>query len=254
LSEKRIDIRLDFTTILNQFTRGLVRERHIAKALRINLFSSFKNKEERIKILTELYDGREPKANPEDAAATEIEIRNNLLKAGGRAFVEEDEKAFLSISHVIEIIISGGGIPCYPVLLDDAKGNLTDFESDYESLYQELKKRNIFCIELIPGRNDYKVLKDFVRFFREKGFIILFGTEHNTPGLIPLTVSCRHRVALDASLKEIGYEGACTIAAHQYYRAKGYDSPVPRWSNLDQNEKENIIKTGHSVIDHFINH
>ncbi|MFH0762234.1 MAG: PHP domain-containing protein [Bacteroidota bacterium] len=254
LSEKQIDIRLDFTTILNQFARGLVRERHVAKALRINLFSRFKNKEERIKILTLLYDGREPKANPEDAAATEMEIRNNLLKAGGRAFVEEDEKAFLTIAHVIEIITGSGGIPCYPVLLDDAKGNLTDFESDYENLYRELKSRKIFCIELIPGRNDFRVLKDFVGFFREKGFIILFGTEHNTPELIPLTISCRHGVALDAGLKQVTLDGACAIAAHQYYRAKGYDSPVIRWSGLDRYQKEKVLQTGHSVIDHFINH
>jgi len=254
LSEKQIDIRLDFTTILNQFARGLVRERHIAKALRMKIFSSYKNKEERIKILTELYDGREPKANPEDAAATEMEIRNNLLKAGGRAFVEEDEKAFLSIAQVIEIIKNSGGILFYPVLLDDAKGNLTDFESDYESLYRELKSRNIFCIELIPGRNDFQVLKDFVGFFREKGFIVLFGTEHNTPELIPLTVSCRQGAALDADLKQVGFEGACAIAAHQYYRAKGYDSPVTRWNDLDPQEKDNVIQTGKSVIDHFINH
>jgi len=254
LSEKQIDIRLDFTTILNQLARGLVRERHIAKALRMKIFSSYKNKEEKIKILTELYDERVPKANPEDAAATEMEIRNNLLKAGGRAFVEEDEKAFLTIAHVIEIITSSGGIPCYPVLLDDAKGNLTDFESDYENLYRELKSRNIFCIELIPGRNDFEVLKNFVGFFRGKGFIVLFGTEHNTPELIPLTVCCRQGAALDADLKQVSFEGACAIAAHQYYRAKGYNSPVTRWNDLDPQEKENVIQTGRSVIDHFINH
>lgn len=254
LSEKNIDIRLDFSTILNQHARGLVRERHVAKALRMTIFTNYKTKEERIKILSLLYDGREPKANPEDAAATEMEIRNNLLKAGGRAFVEEDEKAFLSIANVIGIITASGGIPCYPVLLDDAKGNLTDFEKDYENLYRELASRNIFCIELIPGRNDLQVLRHFAGFFREKGFIILSGTEHNTPELMPLTVSCRHGAPLDADLKQVGYEGACAIAAHQYYRAKGYESPVSRWNELDPGKKEDVIQTGKSVVDYFINH
>ena len=67
-------------------------------------------------------------------AALENEIRSNLLKSGGAAFVEEDEKSFLELKKIIKIIIKSGGIPCYPVLLDDPSGKFTEFESDPEKL------------------------------------------------------------------------------------------------------------------------
>jgi hypothetical protein len=231
----------------------LVRERHLAKALRIAVEARYPSVPQRMEFLRTLYGGREPKADPSNLAATENEIRNNLLKAGGAAFVEEDEKAFLEVSNVIDIISNAGGIPCYPVLLDDAKGNLTDFESDPEALFNSLTAKGVFCIELIPGRNDISILEPFVRYFREKGFIILFGTEHNTPEMAPLTISCRNRVPLSPELRETGIAGACILAAHQYYRAKGMQSPVMAWSGLNPVEKREILELGIRVIDHYKN-
>jgi hypothetical protein len=114
-----------------------------------------------------------------------------------------------------------GGIPCYPVLLDDPSGQFTEFEADPEQLYNRLRTLGVECIELIPGRNDLNILKNFVEFFHDKGFVITFGTEHNTPEMQPLTVAARGGVPLDDSLKQIGWEGACIIAAHQYLRAYG---------------------------------
>jgi sulfopyruvate decarboxylase TPP-binding subunit len=61
----------------------------------------------------------------------------------------------------------------------------TEFESDPEKLYNSLKQLGIECIELIPCRNDSDILKNFVEFFHKKGFIITFGTEHNTPEMMP---------------------------------------------------------------------
>ena len=72
--------------------------------------------------------------------------------------MEEDEKSFLELKKIIRIIIKAGGIPCYPVLLDDPTGKCTEFESDPEKLYLSLKALGIECIELIPGRNDFNIL------------------------------------------------------------------------------------------------
>jgi hypothetical protein len=253
LEQLNSGIRLDYRTIRKLYARDLVRERHIAKALRIAIFDKFLTVSERKAFLAELFDGKEPKANLQSNSAVEIEIRNNLLKAGGKAFVEEDEKAFLSVDAVIEIILNAGGIPCYPVLLDDSKGNITDYEVDKEALYQELSKKNIFCLELIPGRNDAAFLNDFVQFFHSRGFIILFGTEHNTPDMIPLKVSCRHQVPLSDDLKNISFEGACIIAAHQYLRAQGSESQVIRWNELSPDQKDTVLTLGKAVIYYFIN-
>ena len=60
------------------------------------------------------------------------------MKAGGKAFVAEDQHAILPVSKIIEIILNAGGIPCYPVLLDDQEGNFTEYESSSQILLNEL--------------------------------------------------------------------------------------------------------------------
>jgi hypothetical protein len=188
-----------------------------------------------------------------DPAALENEIRSNLLKAGGPAFVEEDESSFLQLREIIKIITKAGGIPCYPVLLDDQSGKYTEFEADAEKLYSSLSSLRIGCIELIPGRNDHSILKTFVEYFDKKGFIITFGTEHNTPVLAPLTVNARGSKPLDESLKQIAWEGACIIAAHQYLRAQDRQGYVLDDGTLSHEQKYDLANLGRMVIEYFIN-
>jgi hypothetical protein len=188
-----------------------------------------------------------------DTSALENEIRSNLLKSGGAAFVEEDENSFPELRKIIKIIVKAGGIPCYPVLLDDPSGKCTEFETDPEKLYTSLTRFGIECIELIPGRNNFTILKNFVEFFYNQGFIITFGTEHNTPEMMPLTVTTRGFKPLDESLKKIAWEGACVIAAHQYLRAdgrQGYVLPDGTHSVKQMRELKNL---GQLVIEYFLN-
>ncbi|MDO8927716.1 MAG: hypothetical protein Q7W54_01865, partial [Bacteroidota bacterium] len=182
----------------------------------------------------------------------ENEIRGNLLKTGGRAFVPEVPKAFLSLEQVIGIIVKAGGIPCYPVLLDDAKGNFTDYEGNFVKLYETLVNKGVYSLELIPGRNTFAVLKDFVTYFRSKNFLITFGTEHNTPQLDPVKVSCSGGVDLDEELERIGYEGACIIAAHQYLIAKGEEGFLDAGGIAKTKKYDAFAELGNAVIGHFI--
>jgi hypothetical protein len=253
LEEINADFKLDFQSVKTKYAKNLVRERHIAKALREEIFNSYPTHEARKDILMKLFSGSELSSDIDNKASVENEIRNRILKAGGKAFVEEDEKAFLNLESVMDIIYHAGGVPCYPVLLDDSKGNITEFERNKENLLTELSEKNISCIELIPVRNDFAVMKDFVEFFYKNGFLVLFGTEHNTPELSPLTVSCRNHTPLDQTLLEIGNEAALAIAAHQYLRSKGMKSKVPHWNSLLPKEKEQLIKLGKSVVERFIN-
>jgi hypothetical protein len=247
-----LDIELNYNQIKEKFAKELVRERHIAKAIRIAIFEKSSINEERKELFKHIYGGKESKVDINDAAALENEIRGNLLKSGGKAFVEEDDKAFLSLNQVIELIIKAGGIPCYPVLLDDKNGNYTDYESDKQLLYEDLKKRNIACIELIPGRNDYNHFKEFVSFFDSKGFVITFGTEHNAPDMIPLTCDTRGKKLLDKELRKISFEGTCVIAAHQYLKSKGMDGFIDKNGIPKTNEKQYFIELGRAVIEKFI--
>jgi hypothetical protein len=253
IEKENPSLKLSYETIKKEFAHDLVRERHIAKALRMLSLRNFSTPEEQVGFLEALYGGKKSKAGLTDTSALENEIRSNLLKSGGAAFVEENENSFLVLDKIIRIIIKAGGIPCYPVLLDDPSARCTEFETDPEKLYQSLSSLGINCIELIPGRNDFKILKDFVEFFHKKGFIITFGTEHNTPEMMPLTVTTRGSVPLDDSLKKIAWEGACVIAAHQYLRADGRQGYVLPDGTHSIEQKNELVNLGQLVIEYFLN-
>ncbi|HEX2394174.1 MAG TPA: hypothetical protein VHI78_02450 [Bacteroidales bacterium] len=242
------DIRFNYEEIRARLSKNLVRERHLAKSVRMSIFERYPETDSRIQFMSKLFGGKTIESSITDIPALENEIRANLLKSGGRAFVEEDDNTFLSINEIIEIILDAGGIPCYPVLLDDKKGNYTEFESSPEMLLNELKKRNINCIELIPGRNDALHLEKFVNFFDKNGFLILMGSEHNTPEMIPLTCDTRGKRPLTFDMKRISYEGACIVAAHQYLRAKGGKGYINENGHAQTSENRYYIMLGNAII------
>jgi hypothetical protein len=203
-------------------------------------------------FLERLFSGKPVQSAISNHAAIEGEIRSNLLKSGGKAFVKEDPKAFLELDEVVRIINDAGGIPCYPVLLDDKKGNYTEFETDMEKLCRDLKELNIYALELIPVRNDLGHLREFVHFFNDRGFVITFGTEHNTPELIPMKIAARGNEDLDEELKRINFEGACVFAAHQYLRANGEEGFIERNGRTRHEDKDEFIELGNAVIEYYL--
>ena len=250
--ELNLPINIDFEEIKQQYARELVRERHIATAIQDKLSRAAESEEEMKALLQKMYEGKEPQADLSDKAALQNEIRSNLLKKGGRAFVPEDENAFLNLEQIKYIIIDAGGIPCYPVLLDNEKGEYTDFEGDWPTMLGELKGLNVGCIELIPGRNSHEIMNDFVRFFNEQKFIITFGTEHNTPALKPLTVTCRNNVPLGEELEQISFEGAAVIAAHQYKKVRGEEGFLSASHEPKLKARDEFISLGKAVMAEFL--
>ena len=244
---------LSYDTVKRRFAHELVRERHLAKAVRTAAAESYSRPEDQLQFIESLYNGKKSKTGMGNPSLLENEIRSNLLKSGGAAFVEENENAFLNLGRIIRIIKKAGGIPCYPVLLDDPSGKFTEFEASVETLYSSLKSLGIGCIELIPGRNDHAVLKSFVEFFDEKRFIITFGTEHNTPEMIPLSVRARGATPLDDGLKRIAWKGVCIIAAHQYLRAQERQGLVLEDGTLSLAQKDDLEDLGQLVIEYFLN-
>ena len=242
---------LTFEEVKTLYAEDLVRERHIAKAVRKKVFEAFKVDGDRSGMLSIIFSGKQVQSSLEDINGLENEIRGNLLKAGGPAYVPEADSAFLEIEKIMDVIVNLGGVPCYPVLLDDKNGNFTEYEADFEQLKNSLKAKGIYCIELIPGRNDMNVLKRFVRVFHDDDFVITFGTEHNTPELIPLKVDTRGHIDLDDELKEISYLGACVLAAHQYQRAKGNEGFVDANGVVKRDQIHEFRKLGAAVFNHF---
>ena len=246
------DISVTMDELRSRHAKKLVRERHIAKALRIKAAETFGTKREQVDFFTRIFNDTPPQNDLQDTSAFENEIRSRLLKAGGEAFVPEDEKAFLEIGEVRELILDMGGIPTYPLLLDDKNGGFTNFESPKEVLAETLLERGFRSIELIPHRNSLKYLREYVEFFYQQGFIVSYGTEHNTPELTPLTVKCRGNAVLDRNTAQIGNRGAAVVAADQYRRARGETGFLDANGNSEPAKRSELEQLGEAVIRYYL--
>lgn len=240
---------LDFEWIKNELTNGLIRERHLAKALRLKAYEACGNDEAKIKeLFCNIFAGKDLKSAVNNLAGVENEIRANLLKAGGGAFVPEDPKAFLPMQTVCEIIIAGGGIPTYPFLADDAKGGYTDFEGDLERVAQQLTERGFHSVEFITTRNSVELLEKYASYLHDQGFVVTFGSEHNTPSMEPIELFARNGTPLTERLMQINYEGACVVAAHQHLLAQGLRGYIDANGQADRSKREEFIKLGDELI------
>lgn len=193
----------------------VLQERHLAMAFQHALFDAVAV-EDRVARLAAVY-GSEPAAAPDDAIATQGEIRARLMKAGRPAFVDETP---LSFEDGVRLVLEWGGIPSYPTLGDGASP-VCAFEDTPEDLAGRLRDLGIHAAELIPTRNAPEVVDAYVRAYRAAGIVVTAGTEHNTPERIPLEPLARGGAALSDEARAAFYEGACVVAGHQAERAAG---------------------------------
>lgn len=249
LAEIEAGFELDIEWVRSKLTMGSIRERHLAKAMRMKVYEFCNKHENDIRSLfLRLFEGKELKSSVQDFAGVENEIRGNLLKAGGAAFVPEDPKAFLPMQTVCDIILAAGGIPTYPFLADDVKGGYTDFEGDLKKVAKALTERGFSSVEFITTRNDITLLEKYSSYLHGQGFVVTFGTEHNTPAMEPVEPFARHGQPLTENLKKINYEGACVIAAHQHLVRQGLNGYVNKKGVAARSKREEYIKLGDQLI------
>jgi len=240
---------LEFEWIKNELTKGSIRERHLAKALRLKVYEACGNEEIKIReLFSKLFAGKELKSSVNDIAGVENEIRGNLLKAGGGAFVPEDPKAFLPMHTVCDIIVAGGGIPTYPFLADDANGGYTDFEGDLEKVAKQLNDRGFHSVEFITTRNSVDLLEKYASYLHDQGFVVTFGSEHNTPAMEPIELFARNGTPLTEKLMQINYDGVCVVAAHQHLVAQGLRGYMDVKGQADRSKRGEFIKLGDELI------
>lgn len=127
----------------------------------------------------------------------------------------EEPTAFLPVEGVRSIIEAAGGLVTYPFLGDNAKGGFTDFEEDLQKAVDQLRSLGICSAEFITTRNSTAVLERYSSYLENEGFIVSFGSEHNTPAMEPLLLRTRDSESLSEKLQAVNYRGACAIAAHQ---------------------------------------
>lgn len=240
---------LDLAKVKKNLTQGSLRERHLARALRIKLFEYYKDDIEKINtLLKDLFNERGVKSELTDIASLENEIRANLLKVGGEAYVAEHPDVFLPIQSVCDIIIAGGGLPTYPFLADNEKGEYTDFEKDLECVANKLTERGFHSVEFITTRNDIVLLEKYAGYLHDKGFVVTFGSEHNTPKMEPILLYARNNKPLTERLKKINYEGACVIAAHQHLVSQGLEGYIDNSGFADRTKRKDFIELGQAII------
>jgi len=249
LAKMNAGFALNFAGIELELTKGSIRERHLAKALYLEVHKKFNgNTAEMATFFETIFDGKKLLSGVENRAAVENEIRGNLLKAGGAAFVPEEPKAFLPMDVVCKIILAAGGIPTYPFLADDAQGGFTDFEREVEKAAEMLKQRGIYSVEFIPTRNSMEVLEQYAEYLHNEGFVVTFGSEHNTPAMEPIMLADRGGKPLSQKLREIGYAGACVVAAHQEAVKSGKAGYVDAQGKADTAKRDEWIKKGDELI------
>lgn len=247
-----LDLRFSYSVIEKKFTKGLVRERHLAKALREEVFSRYNSDQDRSSALMQIFEGQEVNSEISDDAALENEIRGKLLKAGGPAFIPENAEQFLSLAQIRELILKAGGIPTYPLLADSLNGGYTEFEEGKEALMKKLVDKGIFSIEFIPNRNSMESLLDYAGFFSERGFLVTMGSEHNTPELLPISLFDKKKKQLSEPLKRINFEGAAITAANQYLKGNDQTGFIDDDGLVVPGQREELIKLGTRLI-HFFN-
>jgi hypothetical protein len=242
---------ITYDQVREKYANKLVRERHIARAIREAVMDHYPSVDQVYAFFKLLFDGRKLSTSLHDPSTMENEIRSVLLKSGGKAFVPEDSDAFPELQTIIDFILDAGGIPCYPVLLDDRNGNLTGFEGDWDRMGEVLQSFNVSCLELIPLRNSLEKLEEFVDYFRRKNYVISFGTEHNSPGLFPITVKVNGDKDLTPELKKVSYEGCCILAAHQYLSARDQKGFIDSQGSMDIDNQDYYRDLGNAIVKEF---
>ena len=229
----------------------VLQERHAAQVFQEVFFEKVPSPQ-RTEMLSRIL-GTESTARGDDAVNVQGEIRTHLMKAGKIAFVPE---TFGDFQESYSLILELGGIPCYPTLADGASP-ICEYEEPVEKLIGNIKNLGVYCAEFIPIRNTPDVLSHYVHTVRKAGIVISGGTEHNTLDLLGMEPTCIDRKPVPDDVKDIFWEGACVVAAHQFLVLHGrcgfVDAdgiPNPAYGG-DEERIETLAKLGAAVIEKY---
>lgn len=223
LASRGLDCKIDERAVVDMIVERhgspretvYLQERHISQAFQEEVFRRVPA-EERLERFDKLLGAATRLSQPSDHVGYQNELRSHLMKAGKPAFVAE---SFLSFADARRLVLELSGIPSYPVLADGVSP-VCEFESDPDKLIDELKRREIHAVEWIPIRNKRSVVDVYVTKMRAAGLVVTAGTEHNTLDLIPFDPVCSDGAA-SPNARDVFWEGACVVAAHQFLSLHG---------------------------------
>ena len=91
-------------------------------------------------------------------------------------------------------------------------------------------------------------MEKYASYLHDQGFVVTFGSEHNTPVMEPIELFARNSTPLTERLMQINYEGACLVAAHQHLVAQGLRGYVDANGQADRSKRGEFIKLGDELI------
>ncbi len=226
-------------------------ERHVSQCFQEALFEKVEPRE-RIEQLGRILGAETKAKDPGDFVRMQDDIRSHLMKAGQPAFVDE---TFIGFDDAYRLILELGGIPCYAAVADGASP-ISEFEQTPEKLIAEVNERNMHAVEWIPRRNTISVLRDYATKLRGAGLALTAGSEHNTLDMAQLDPFCKDGDLPD-DLRAIFWEGACTVAAHQFLTlhgecgfVDGQGNANPDYASADE-RITSFAKIGAAVIERY---
>ena len=113
-------------------------------------------------------------------------------------------------------------------------------------------------VEFIPVRNRPDVLREYVTAMRNSGVAVVVGSEHNTLDRKGVEPTCLKGEPLSEEMKDIFWEGACVVAAHQFLVLNGAcgfvdDEGRPNPEHRDAERRiQAFARLGASVIERFL--
>ena len=117
-----------------------------------------------------------------------------------------------------------------------------------KSVAEQLTQRGFHSVEFITTRNDVNLLEKYADYLYNQGFIVTFGSEHNSPVMEPVELFARNNTPLTELLMKINYEGACVLAAHQFLVSQGKEGYVDKNGYADRSKRNDYVKLGDQLI------
>jgi hypothetical protein len=223
-----------------------LQERHVAQAVQEFIFAAVPVGERLAKVAAVL--GSVPKMKgPEDAVGLQNELRGQLMKAGKLGYVEE---TFIGFKPAMKLIREMGGFACNPILADGAVP-ICEGERPVEAMIGRMKEVGLVAAELITGRNSVAVATEYAKAVRAAGMVVTCGTEHNTLERVGMLPVCADG-AVPGELKEIFYEGACVVAAHQFLVAHGEAGYADGGYKSGEGRIGKLARLGNAVIRRYL--
>jgi hypothetical protein len=108
----------------------------------------------------------------------------------------------------------------------------------------------VHAVEFIPKRNAPALLRTYVEVFHSHGFLITFGTEHNTPVCDSPVPQAANHTPLDPDMVRINYDSACVYAAHRHLTARGEQGYVDGKGMCTANAggRRRLVQIGRTLI------